>query len=169
MKALSVVLFAAILMLAPEAGQAENRQPVAVFDMAFINFSQEVDYGETNEAEHTRIRMLTAYLKELLADSGRYELVDTAGLVIRCRNLAASFPAIIVRRSSLVKRAHTVSITGAVQKLSVLVQTIVLRGRNAETGEVIWLYQTDIRGNTDIAWKRGLQWLVDHRLLAAEP
>ena len=58
------------------------------------------------------------------------------------------------------------SITGAVQKLSVLVQTIIIRERDVATDRIVSQYQTDIRGNTDIAWTRGLRWLVDHRLLA---
>ena len=39
--------------------------PVAVFDMSFINFSQEVDYGATNEAEHARIAMLVMPISEV--------------------------------------------------------------------------------------------------------
>lgn len=168
MKALSILLFLASLALAPQAGHAKSRQPVAVFDMVFINFSQEVDFGAKNEAEHARIRMLTGYLKELLADSGRYALIDTVGLADQVSQTGGVFSCNHCEAKLARAAGAPVSITGAVQKLSVLVQTIVLRERNAETGEVIWLYQTDIRGNTDIAWKRGLKWLVDHRLLASE-
>ncbi len=141
-------------------------EEVAVFDMAFINFSQEVEYGAKNEAEHARIAMLSDYLRELLDESGKYEPVDLAvrggdvhryGDVFTCNRCEEK-----LAREVGVKT----SITGAVQKLSVLVQTIILRERDAETGKVLALYQTDIRGNTDEAWRRGLKWLVDHRLLA---
>ena len=52
--------------------------PVAVFDMSFINFSQEVDYGARNDAEHARIAMLSDHLRQRLDASPRFSLVDTA-------------------------------------------------------------------------------------------
>ncbi len=147
----------------PLAGHAK---PVAVFDMAFINFSQEVDYGAKNEAEYARIEMLNGYLKELLEESGRYEIIDTAPLGEEVSRYGDVFSCNLCEEKLARKLGVPSSITGAVQKLSVLVQTIILRERDAQTGQVVWLYQTDIRGNTDVAWRRGLKWLVDNRLLA---
>lgn len=139
---------------------------VAVFDMAFINFSQEVDFGAKNEAEHARIRMLNAYLRDLLAGSGEFELVDTTALGEELTRYGDVFTCNHCEEKLARAAGAPASITGAVQKLSVLVQTIILRERDASTGEVVRLYQTDIRGNTDEAWRRGLKWLVEHRLLA---
>lgn len=139
--------------------------PVAVFDIMFINFSQEVDYGATNEAEKARAQMLSEEFRKLLDESDRYRLVDTKpaeadlalhGNPFKCNACEAEIAA---------KLGAERSFTGAVQKLSALVQTVVVRERDTRSGEVVALYQTDIRGNTDTAWRRGLQWLLENRLL----
>ncbi|WP_422785584.1 DUF2380 domain-containing protein [Roseibium algae] len=49
-----------------------------------------------------------------------------------------------------------------------LVQPIISRERGAETEKGTFLYQTDIRGNTDDEWRRGLKWLMDKRVLVGQ-
>ncbi|MHA7867751.1 MAG: DUF3280 domain-containing protein [Salipiger thiooxidans] len=143
--------------------------PVAVFDMSFINFSQEVDYGATNEAEHARIAMLNQHLRERLDESGRFRVVDPAPVSAELAMHGDAFTCNHCEAALARKLGAGLSITGAVQKMSVLVQTVILRERNSDTGEIVALYQTDIRGNTDIAWKRGLDFLIDNRLLTDHP
>lgn len=143
--------------------------PVSVFDMTFINYSQEVDYGVRNEAEHARIRMLSDYLRELLDESERYEVVDLTGLQDELKQQGSVFKCNHCEGKLARKVGARRSFTGAVNKLSTLVQTVILRERDPETGEVIALYQTDIRGNTDEAWRRGLSFLVENRLFKGPP
>ncbi|EEX16867.1 conserved hypothetical protein, putative [Citreicella sp. SE45] len=143
--------------------------PVAVFDMSFINFSQEVDYGATNEAEHARIAMLNQHLRERLDESGRFRVVDPAPVSAELAMHGDAFTCNHCEAALARKLGAGLSITGAVQKMSVLVQTVILRERDSDTGEIVALYQTDIRGNTDIAWKRGLDFLIDNRLLTDHP
>lgn len=143
--------------------------PVAVFDMSFINFSQEVDYGATNEAEHARIAMLNQHLRERLDESGKFRVVDPAPVNAELAMHGEAFTCNHCEAALARKLGAGLSITGAVQKMSVLVQTVILRERDSDTGEIVALYQTDIRGNTDIAWKRGLDFLIDNRLLTDHP
>ncbi|NVK61616.1 MAG: DUF3280 domain-containing protein [Rhodobacteraceae bacterium] len=143
--------------------------PVAVFDMSFINFSQEVDYGATNEAEHARIAMLNQHLRERLDESGRFRVVDPAPVSAELAMHGDAFTCNHCEAALARKLGAGLSITGAVQKMSMLVQTVILRERDSDTGEIVALYQTDIRGNTDIAWKRGLDFLIDNRLLTDHP
>ncbi|MBN8186970.1 DUF3280 domain-containing protein [Salipiger thiooxidans] len=143
--------------------------PVAVFDMSFINFSQEVDYGATNEAEHARIAMLNQHLRERLDESGKFRVVDPTPVSAELAMHGDAFTCNHCEAALARKLGAGLSITGAVQKMSVLVQTVILRERDSDTGEIVALYQTDIRGNTDIAWKRGLDFLIDNRLLTDHP
>lgn len=157
---------ALIAMLCANPARADDAIPLAVFDMTFVNYSQEVDYGATNEAEHARIAMLSDYLRELLRDSGRYELVDLSAVRQDLALHGSVFKCNRCEEKMARKLGAEISVTGAVNKVSQLIQTVILRERDAATGEVIALYQTDIRGNTDEAWRRGLEFLVHDRLLA---
>ncbi len=159
----------AALYLSPLAAASGAARLVVVHEMSFINFSQEVDYGATNEAEHARIAMLSDHFRALLEDSGRYRLIDPAPLAADLRKHGEVFTCNHCEAAMARKLGAELSFSGAVQKLSVLVQTVVVRVRDAESGEVVALYQTDIRGNTDIAWQRGLRFLVEDRLLPALP
>lgn len=110
--------------------------PVAVFDIAFINFSQEVEFGATNEAEKARAPMLSEEFRTLVEDSGRYVLVDTAraGEELALHN--NPFRCNACEAKNAAKLGAERSFTGAVQKLSVLVQTIIIRERDTRTGDV---------------------------------
>ena len=104
--------------------------PVAVFDMSFINFSQEVDYGATNEAEHARIAMLNQHLRERLDESGRFRVVDPAPVSAELAMHGEAFTCNHCEAALARKLGAGLSITGAVQKMSVLVQTVILRERD---------------------------------------
>jgi hypothetical protein len=130
-------------LAAPGRAAGVEPTPVAVFDMSFVNFGQEVEFGAKNEVEYAPIAMLSAYLRELPEHSGRYRLVDTAppadqlklhGEVYSCNACEA-------------KLAHQVgagrSVTGSVRKLSARIQTVTPRERDAGTAEIVALYQTD--------------------------
>ncbi|SNR78032.1 DUF3280 domain-containing protein [Puniceibacterium sediminis] len=139
--------------------------PAAVFDIEFINFSQEVDYGATNEEEKIRALMLSEEFRALLKKSGRYSLVDTTGAADDLALHGNPFSCNACEAKIAAKLGAERSFTGAVQKLSVLVQTIIIRERDVRSGDVMAQYQTDIRGNTDVAWRRGLEWLMKNRMV----
>ncbi|MFD1696678.1 DUF3280 domain-containing protein [Roseibium aestuarii] len=141
---------------------------MAVFDLAFVNFSQELDLGLSDAAEQARIRMLTDYLRELLAADPRYVVVDSAPVADELASVKSVYSCNLCEDKLARKVGADLSVTGTVTKISVLIQTIVLRGRDATTGAVLWQYHTDIRNNSDEAWRRGLKWLIDHRVLAGE-
>lgn len=159
---------AVIAALLPGMATAGDPVSVAVFDMGFENFSQEVDYGASNAAEAARIVMLSAHLRDLLAASGRYRVIDAGPAAADPRANGDVFSCNGCEAPLARELGASRSVTGRVQKMSVLVQTVILRERDVATGEVVSLYQTDIRGNTDEAWRRGLDWLVKNRLLRQE-
>ena len=148
---------------------AQSPIPIAVFDLEFISYSQEVDYGVKNEAEKARAIMVSEYLRDLLRRDGRYEVRDLSSIRDDIAKTVGTFKCNGCEEDLAKRIGASRSISGAVQKISVLIQTIVIREREVETGKVLRLYQTDIRGNTDAAWKRGVSWLVRNRLLADDP
>lgn len=139
--------------------------PVVVFDIKFINFSQEVEFGATNEAEKARALMLSEEFRTLLEESERYTLIDTTAAEEDLALHGNPFNCNACEAKIAAKLGAERSFTGAVQKLSVLVQTVIIRERDTRTGDVMAQYQTDIRGNTYEAWRRGLRWLMKNRML----
>ncbi|NNF79266.1 MAG: DUF3280 domain-containing protein [Rhizobiales bacterium] len=57
-------------------------------------------------------------------------------------------------------------VLGVVYKVSNLILEIHLYLRDVKTGQVLNHMHTNIRGNTDNSWLRGLRWLIKNRLKA---
>ena len=51
------------------------------------------------------------------------------------------------------------------QKVSNLILNLNVYVRDARSGAMLRVSSTDIRGNTDEAWQRGVRYLVRNRLL----
>ena len=54
---------------------------------------------------------------------------------------------------------------GWVQKVSNLILNINLQIRDVATRKLLAAGSVDIRGNNDESWRRGLKYLLDHRIL----
>ena len=59
----------------------------------------------------------------------------------------------------------TRSVLGVVYKVSNLILEIHLYLRDTSSGKVLKHMHTNIRGNTDESWLRGVRWLIRNRLL----
>ena len=163
-------LLSGLLWLGPAfAGQspgAVERTKAAVFDFELYDTSLEGDLRGENPVETRRLARISALLRTLMAESGRYSLVDltpgakdiaAAGSFRGCNGCDADIAA---------RLGAALSVTGVVQKVSNLILNINIYLRDAATGELTGAMSADIRGNTDRSWERGVRWLVKNRLLA---
>ena len=71
---------AAIVLCVGTIGGARAEEPAktAVFDFELIDTSLEGEMRGPQAAEQARLGLISDHLRELLADSGRYEVVDIA-------------------------------------------------------------------------------------------
>ena len=148
------------------AGWAEPAR-TAVFDLELVDTSLEGEMNGVSDAESRRLAMLSERLRAALAASGRYELVDIAPVrdAANQQNLQ-SCGGCDTRLAAEV--GADLALTGFVQKVSNLILNLNLVVRDVESGKVVEGYSADIRSNTDESWTRGLDWLLEHRLLAKE-
>ena len=51
------------------------------------------------------------------------------------------------------------------QKISNLILILNMQVRDTATGDVVSAGTVDIRGNTDESWRRGIDYLLKHRIL----
>jgi hypothetical protein len=152
---------------APQANAAPTK--VVIFPFELVDTSQEGEADGARADQEARLTRLTADLKAQLAASGRYEIVALTPAV------EADYARLAPMRGcngcdiDLAKAVGaTQGMVGIVQKVSNLILDIAIYVRDVDTGRVVQVAKTSIRGNTDESWQRGLRFLVDKRLLAAD-
>ena len=144
------------------AGGATAAERLAVFDMEIRDTSGEGAKPELAD----RLHRISGELRELLAASPDYELVDLTPAADRITALGNIYgcngcEAAIARESGATAYA-----TALINKISTLILTIQITVRNAETGAVLAHGMADIRGDNDRAWSHGIGWLMRNRILA---
>jgi hypothetical protein len=153
----------ATFALATVAHGAQPAPKVAFFGVTFLNTSPEA----TTPGEMQRLAALEARLREALAQSGRYVFVDTAPVAekaARYQNLAQCSGCDARLAAEL---DADLALTGVVQKTSNLILSISIFVRDANTGALVGGGSADIRGNTDEAWARGIDYILRNRLLGS--
>jgi hypothetical protein len=157
--------FAAALCASGSAAAAAPK--AAVFDFELVDTSLDGAMLGASEVEAKRIAMLSDRLRSALAGSGEYDVVDIAPVRAEAanRNLQACGGC---DRHMAAELGAELAVTGVVHKVSNLILNINLYVRDVETGSLVEGYSADIRSNTDESWTRGLDWLLENRLLAPE-
>jgi hypothetical protein len=150
-------------LLAASGAVAEPR--VAVFDFELIDTSLDGEMKGTNAEEKARLAKLAPMLREKLAASSRYIVVDATPVLVRAH--AQNLQACGGCDATLAQEVGAdVAVTGTVQKVSNLILNINVYLRDAKDDRLLQSMSADIRGNTDESWSRGLDWLIRNRLLA---
>jgi hypothetical protein len=151
-------------LLSASAAAAEPMR-VAVFDFELIDTSLEGEMKGISPEEKARLAKLAPVLREKLAASDRYVVVDTAPVSDRAH--AQNLQACGGCDATLAHEAGAdIALTGTVQKVSNLILNINVYLRDAKDDRLLQAMSADIRGNTDESWSRGLDWLIRNRLLA---
>jgi hypothetical protein len=161
---LAVLIFVA-LALGWGVVSAAAKQRVAVFDFELIDTSLEGSTSGPRADEAARLKKLGQRLREALAQSGKFDVVDI-GPVASAAN-ASNLQACGGCDATLAKKVGAdLSITGTVQKVSNLILNMNLYVRDTDSKKLIAAMSADFRGNTDESWSRALEWLIRNRLLA---
>jgi hypothetical protein len=139
----------------------------AVFDLEFHDTSLEGEISGSNSKEQLRLAMLTNRLREALAQSGRYDIVDIGPVREPAQAMNLQNCGGCDRRLAAELGAD-LAVTGVVQKVSNLILNINIYVRDVRSGKLVEGHSADIRSNTDESWLRGLNWILKNRILAAE-
>jgi hypothetical protein len=151
-------------LLSASAAAAEPMR-IAIFDFEMIDTSLEGEMKGTSPEEKTRLAKLAPVLREKLAASDRYMVVDTASVLDRAR--AQNLQACGGCDATLAHEAGAeVALTGTVQKVSNLILNLNIYLRDARDDRLLQAMSADFRGNTDESWSRALNYLIRNRLLA---
>jgi uncharacterized protein DUF2380 len=151
---------------ASAAPQTSAPRTIAVFDFELIDTSLEGSVNGPRADEQTRLADVGDRLRQRLAESGKFTLVDMAPVAAEAH--ASNLQACGGCDTRLARKVSAeLALTGTVQKVSNLILNMNIYVRDAGSGQVVAAASADMRGNTDESWSRAIDWLVRNRLLTA--
>jgi Protein of unknown function (DUF2380) len=170
MRTIALILAPAIGLAAlAVAGAAETAAPsptkIAVFPFELEDFSAGAAYVPPDDIDREQLRLSTEEARRLIAASGRYQLVDVgnandqaaqAGKLRDCNGCDARIAAGLDADRSMV---------GIVTRITRMEYTVTYKVRDARSGALVDVKQTDLRMGANVAWSRGARWLIENRLL----
>ncbi|MGH6847005.1 MAG: DUF3280 domain-containing protein, partial [Methylocella sp.] len=149
-------------------GTSANTPPpvkLAIFDFELEDFSAGGQVIGESPAGTAELKLATSEARRLIAQSGRYSLVDISSAdaeAVKAHGLRKcnGCEAAIAR-----KLGADQSLIGVVTRISRMEYTAGFRIRDARNGAVIFNKQTDLRMGANYSWSRGVDWLIKNRLL----
>jgi hypothetical protein len=149
------------VFVGPAPGSAADPPRIAVFDFELINTSPMPSTAE----ELARTRRLGDQLRAALAQSGAYQVVDTAPVREELERAGGSIRNCNGCELALAQKLGASEVAfGWVQKVSNLILNINLVIEDAASGKPLKSGSVDIRGNTDESWSRGLKFLLEEHI-----
>lgn len=136
---------------------------IAIMDCVLIDDNAAYNDAEINRIQQARIEMVSHALREQLRNSPRYRVADNAPAAALIAQLGASQDLnACADCAQQVGRKLGVEQVGRcwVQKVSNLILNINLHVEDVASGSTVFQRSVDIRGNTDLSWRRGATMLV---------
>ena len=170
MRYIAFILAPAMVLAAlSAAGAAEAVAPspikIAVFPFELEDFSAGAAYVPPDDIDREQLRLSTEEARRLIAASGRYQLVDVsavndqaakAGKLRDCDGCDARIAAGLDANQSMI---------GIVTRITRMEYAVTYKVRDARSGAIVAVAQTDLRMGANVAWSRGARWLIENRLL----
>lgn len=149
----------------PTTAHASPPVKLAVFEFELEDFSAGAAATNGGAADAATLGQVTEVARRLIAQSGRYSLVDVSGAdaepakahwLWKCNGCDAGIAQ---------KLGADQSFVGIVTRISRAEYTMMFQIRDACTGDVIDVERTDLRMGAANSWSRGAASLIKNRLL----
>ncbi|MCG7404209.1 MULTISPECIES: DUF3280 domain-containing protein [Caballeronia] len=160
--ALAIVMTSALAQSAP--------QSIAMLDCTLIDDNAAYNDAEIDRIQSARLAMVSGAFRDDLRERALFRVADNAKASDLIATLKSTQDMNACNGCELrVAKELGTSRVGVcwVQKISNLILNMNLRVEDANSGAMLFQRSVDIRGNTDLSWKRGAKALVD--LLASDP
>ncbi len=167
MRRIASHLVAVLLVGGAVAGTAIAASPVkiAVFPFELMDLSAAAPYVAPDDIDREQLRLSTEEARRLIAESRRYQVVDVgpvneqiakAGQLRDCDGCEAAIAAGLAADQSMI---------GIVTRITRMEYAVTYKIRDARSGALVDVQQTDLRMGANVAWSRGARWLIQRRLL----
>jgi len=156
----------AVYAAADSLPQATFPIKIAVFEFELEDFSAAGQAKSVPETSY--LAQATDEAEQQLRASGRYTVIDAVHSDISAakgqglRNCGGCEAPIALSLGA------DEALIGVVTKISMTEYTVRFRVSNAQNGEMISTYSTDLRMGADYSWSRGVRWLMQNRMLASK-
>jgi hypothetical protein len=165
----SLAAGAAVLFLGAGAGFSAGADPlpikIAVFDFELDDVSAGAGITGNPAADLAQLDQATNEARRLIAQSGRYALVDVSsanGEAMKSRSLRRCNGC---EAAVALKLGADQSFVGVVSRISRTEYAVRFQIRDAHTGTPVLASQSDLRIGADYSWYRGTAALIKDHLL----
>jgi hypothetical protein len=165
--ALFASLAAAFIFLAVQPSTAAGLVKIAVFNFELDDRSAAGGIIGQDARDTEYLKASTEQARKMLAASGRYRIVDTgsvegkviaAGGIQNCNGCEAPLAR---------KLGADQWMVGLVTRVSRTEYTLQIQVKDARTGKAVSDAFTGLRMGANYSWPRGVEWLMQNRLLSA--
>ncbi|SEA30847.1 DUF3280 domain-containing protein [Paraburkholderia sartisoli] len=146
------------------AQPAGTPSTIAVPDCTLIDDNAAYNDADVTRVQQLRVTMISDQLRNALRERGLYRVADNAPAAAMIASLQSmqDLNACNGCEREVGRRLNAGRVGLCwVQKISNLILNINLRIEDVATGATVFQRSVDIRGNTDLSWRRGVDALVD--------
>jgi len=140
---------------------------LAIFEFELEDFSAGAPLTNGSPADAAQLQLVTVEVRQMIAGSGRYSLVDTSGADAQATKAHELRNCDGCDAPIALKLGADQSLIGVVTRISRTEYNVAFQIRDARTGAVIMNKQSGLRMGADYSWSRGAASLVKSSLLEA--
>jgi opacity protein-like surface antigen len=155
------------VLLSASSASADTSPPVklAVFEFELEDFSAGAALLPANPADSEQLKHVTNEARQLIAQSGRYTLVDISGADAEAAKAHSLRNCDGCDAGIALKFGAQQSLVGIVTRISRTEYTVRFVIHDTQTGATVFNQQTGLRMGAIESWYRGAVWLIKNRLL----
>jgi len=162
-------LLCSALLATLDAGAAPAPIKLAVFDFELEDFSAGASSVGTTSSDATQLASVTERVRQLVAQSGRYTLVDVDSVDALAVGAHTLRDCDGCDAGIALKLGADQSLVGVVSRISRTEYVVEFQIRDARTGTVVAAGDSGLQMGADYSWSRGAARLVKDQLLEKLP